>query len=150
MGAELAGKILNRLRYDKKTISRVTLLVRNHTRQLQPEEINLRQAVADLGAETVQQLLEVKRADIKAHNNCDMTEVLQLFDTMEVMLKQILQRGDCCTLKQLAVSGRDLTALGISGQQVGQILNQLLQIVIQQPEKNDKMVLLELVKEELA
>lgn len=150
VGAELARTILNRLRYDKKTISRVVLLVRNHTRQLQPEAVNLRQAIADLGADTVQQLLEVKRADIRAHNDSEMTEVLRLFDTMETMLQQILQRGDCCTLKQLAVSGSDLLALGCQGQQVGQYLQQLLQMVIQQPEKNDRAFLLNWVKEELA
>ncbi len=142
MSAMLAGQILERLRYDKKTIAQVQLLIAQHERMLLPEEICLRQAIADLGFDGVRDLIAVKRADVWAHSDAIAQMVLEPFEQIEALLEQIEQRGDCCSLKQLAVSGKDLTALGYKGRQVGELLHQLLQIVLQDPACNEKVYLL--------
>ena len=143
LGAKLAGDILERLRYDKKTISRVQMLIGQHERLLKPEEVCLRQAVADLTYEGVLELLAVKRADVWAHSDAMAQLPLEPFDQMEAMLRAIKERGDCCSLKELAVSGRDITALGAKGRTVGDVLNQLLQLVIENPSCNERGYLLE-------
>ena len=66
---------------------------------------------------------------------------------MEAILEQMEKRGDCCSLKQLAVSGKELTALGYKGRQVGDILDQLLQLVLEDPARNQKEYLLEQLNE---
>ena len=142
-GSALAIQILERLRYDKKTIAQVGSLIAQHERRLQPEEICLRKAAADLGFDGVRHLLSVKRADVWAHSEETAQMRLEVFDQMECMLKEIEERGDCCSLKQLAISGRDLTALGYKGRQVGDILNNLLQVVLEEPARNNKAYLLE-------
>jgi tRNA nucleotidyltransferase (CCA-adding enzyme) len=85
----------------------------------------------------------VKRADVWAHSEETAQMKLEVFDQMEYMLKEIEERGDCCSLKQLAISGRDLTALGYKGRQVGDLLNNLLQLVLEEPTRNNKAYLLE-------
>jgi len=142
VSAELAEQILERLRYDKKTIARVKLLIAEHTRGLLPKERNMRRAIADLGADGVYQLIQIKRADIQAHNEHLEQEPPTIFDDMETMLQQILDRGDCCSLKQLAVTGKDITACGYKGRAVGDVLEYLLQIVLDDPSCNEKDYLL--------
>ncbi len=148
VGAQLAGEILERLRYDKKTIHQVQMLIGQHERRLTVDEVCLRRAVADLGYEGLRNLITVKRADVWAHGD-DMAKLpLEVFDEMEALLEQIVQRGDCCSLKQLAVSGKDLIALGLKGKEIGETLNVLLQMVLEDPSRNTRAYLLGQVKEE--
>ena len=142
VSAGLAEVILELMRYDKKTIARVKLLIAEHTRGLLPQEINMRRAIADLGAEGVHQLIQIKRADIQAHNEMLEQTPLEIFDEMERMLQMILARGDCCSLKQLAVTGKDITALGFKGRAVGDVLEQLLDLVLKNPACNNNVYLL--------
>ena len=143
VGAAMAAEILERMRYDKKTVAQVKLLVAEHTRGLLPEPYSMRRAVADLGVEGVRQLILVKRADIQAHNEALSADPLTVFDEMEAVLAEILQRGDCCSLKQLAVTGKDITALGYKGRAVGAVLEYLLQLVLKDPARNHRTYLLE-------
>ena len=54
------------------------------------------------------------------------------------------EKGDCISLKQLAVTGRDMIALGIKpGRQIGEILALLLEQVMKEPGKNERTYLLE-------
>lgn len=58
-------------------------------------------------------------------------------------VRRILSRGDCFSLNQLAIDGKDLLALGAEpGAQVGKLLHQLLDHVINQPEDNERETLL--------
>lgn len=142
VGAQLAGDILHRLRYDKKTISQVRRLIAQHERPLTADALCLRRAVADLGADGLGDLLALKRADVRAHSDTLAQMPLEPFDQMEAMLAQILERGDCCSLKQLAVSGQELAALGYRGRQIGDGLERLLQQVLEDPARNSKEELL--------
>lgn len=60
-------------------------------------------------------------------------------------VQQIFQRGDCCSLRQLAVSGRDLQQLGLQGADVGRALDALLCHVWRHPEDNDNATLIHLI-----
>ncbi len=65
----------------------------------------------------------------------DMTEFLD-------MCRKIKERGDCITLKQLAVTGSDITDLGIRGQKTGITLRTLLDEVMRDLLPNRKDALL--------
>ena len=60
--------------------------------------------------------------------------------------EQLLASGDCISLRQLAVTGRDLPAL--SGAQVGRTLRRLLAHVLVHPEDNTRETLLRLAQQE--
>ncbi|MBR6755330.1 MAG: polynucleotide adenylyltransferase, partial [Peptococcaceae bacterium] len=66
-------------------------------------------------------------------------EMRALLESVEV----ILQRGDCYSLKQLAVKGSDLLDLGYQGIEVGKKLQELLEIVLHDPSLNEKDYLLQ-------
>ncbi len=59
-------------------------------------------------------------------------------------LKAVLKSGECFSLRQLAVTGGDLTALGLRGRAVGEMLDFLLGYVIDYPENNRRELLLSL------
>ena len=59
----------------------------------------------------------------------------------------IRERGDPLTRGDLAVSGRDLEALGLSGQRIGETLAALLDRVLEDPAANTRERLLALARE---
>ena len=63
--------------------------------------------------------------------------------TMSGLVSAVLNCRDPVTLSSLAINGTDLASAGIpSGKETGRILNYLLDMVIQFPEKNKKNILL--------
>lgn len=60
----------------------------------------------------------------------------------EALLEEILQSGECVSLRDLAVNGRDFPAL--HGKAAGDMLRRLLHYVLLHPEKNDRQTLLRL------
>ena len=66
------------------------------------------------------------------------------------LYQEILINDECITLRQLAVSGRDLMELGMRpGRELGSMLSELLEYVIDDPERNTKEKLCAYVKEKL-
>ena len=62
----------------------------------------------------------------------------------EALLQEIIRSGECFTLKELDVNGKDLAVLGLQGKQLGDMLNFLLEYVIEHPENNRREVLMAL------
>ncbi len=63
----------------------------------------------------------------------------------ESMLKKVLKSGECFSLRNLAVNGKDLLPLGYKGRKLGEMLDFLLDYVIDYPENNQRDLLLSLV-----
>ena len=144
----LAEAILNRLRMDNQSKKTILTLVERHDAPLHLSEKAVRRALSRYGEETVRLLLDVKRADNLAQAE-QYRDRQQLISQWEDMLNMVLQSGECFSLRQLAVRGGDLTALGLRGPSVGAALNELLEQVIDEKLPNDRGILLEYVKEKL-
>ena len=56
----------------------------------------------------------------------------------------IRERGDCLSLRSLAVGGADMALIGISGKKVGETLDFLLEAVLDSPSLNKRDILIEL------
>lgn len=135
--AEMADGILRRLKYDNDTRKKVTALVAWHDRQLGDTKARVRRNVAGLGTELFPLLLEVKRADVAAQSDYQRAEKLARIDAWEKTYLEILEAGDCLCIRDLAVGGKDLMEKGIRpGQQMGQILQSMLEEVLRHPSHN--------------
>ena len=67
---------------------------------------------------------------------------------METCYREILEKKECVSLKDLAVTGSDLIAAGMKpGKELGFVLNELLEAVIDKPEYNSKEKLLDIVND---
>ena len=93
-------------------------------------------------------MLEVKRADNLAQAPAYRDRV-ELIDRWELLLNDVLASQACFSLKDLAVKGGDITALGIKGPAVGKTLQTLLELVIDEMLPNEKDALVNHVKENL-
>ena len=62
---------------------------------------------------------------------------------LEELLQTLLDQDACFSLRQLAVNGNDLLALGLSGPEVGAALEKLLSAVVDGEVPNDRHALLD-------
>lgn len=140
----LTREIMRRLKFDNDTLRKVTRLVLYHDLRMPAAARNVRRAMNKIGEELFPYYMKVRRADTLAQSSYQRQEKLQNLDQIEVIYKEIIDKKQCVSLKELAVSGRDLVQSGISpGPVLGDILEQLLQEVIEEPEKNEREILLE-------
>jgi tRNA nucleotidyltransferase (CCA-adding enzyme) len=143
-GAEIAKEVLRRLKYDKATERTVVHLIRHHSLYPELTEEGVRRAVVLLTEDLFERFLKVKRADIGGQNPEVQEKKFRYMDEVEAIYRKILQRGDCLSLKTLAVSGDDLIEAGIpKGKEIGHILNRLLDEVLTNPSENDRARLLD-------
>ena len=148
ISAELAETVCRRLRMDNRTAEQVVTLVRWHDRDIPRTEKAIARAVSQLGEETFRQLLEVKRADNAAQSTDDRPRLADI-QRAEDILDALLARRQCFSLRELAVDGRDMMALGLRGRDIGAALQFLLDAVLDGA-ANDREALLALAKERLA
>lgn len=142
LGAELAEKILERLRFSRQTVQTVTALVRYHDISITDDEVRVKRWLNRLGEPLFRMLLQVNRADTVAHSSAAAVR-MEMIRREEFVLEKILADKQCFQLKDLAVSGRDLLAIGVpEGQPVGKALQTLLEAVIEKRCFNQREALL--------
>ena len=147
-GKEIAKKILRRLKFDNDTIAQVTHLIYWHDYRPAPEEKAVRRAIHKVGEDLFPLFLKVQRADNLAQSMYLREEKLARIDGVEKLYHEIMEKHQCVSLKTLAVTGRDLIAEGMKpGPQMGAVLQELLEVVLDQPEMNEKEKLLAWWKE---
>ena len=147
VSAKLTGKILRDLKYDNATRKDVVELIAHHNDILLPDPVNVRRALARLGEVQTRRLVQVKVADLIAHDLAGEREkILALFAEISDVIDEVVARGDCTSVKALAIGGQDMMALGLSGRAIGQMLNAALELVLEKPEMNTRETLLNWVR----
>lgn len=146
VGEEMTVKILHRLKFDNDTIFKVRKLVRYHDYKVEPSAKYVRRAVNRIGEDIFPLLFPVKYADIMAQSDYQREEKLKRLNEIREIYEQILERKECLSLKELAVTGSDLIAAGMQpGKEIGTTLAGFLEIVLENPEYNRKEYLLSLL-----
>ena len=93
-------------------------------------------------------LFSVKSADILAQSDYLRKEKLEKLAYIQEIYEEICRKQECICLKDLAVTGTDLIALGMPpGKEIGQTLDRLLEIVLEEPERNTREELLRFLPE---
>ncbi len=139
--ARLADEILHRLRSPKALRERVVQLIELHMTRIPPEKKAVRRWMGRLGADLLEDLLLLQEADM-CSKGIDKPAELSQFVEIRRLVTQIQAENACLTVRQLVVNGHDLMALGITGPQIGQTLNALLEQVLEDKLPNEKQALL--------
>ena len=140
--AQLADTALTRLKSPTALRERVVLLIAQHMTQLVPDKKLLRRRLSQHGQEVVQQMLAFQHADFSSKGTGKPQEEA-VFAEIEACLQELLAEDACLQIKNLAVDGRDLMALGIpAGPQLGKCLQYLLDQVLDERIPNEKDALL--------
>ena len=145
-GSKMARVILRRLKFDNDTTDRVCRLIACHDDNPPLEERAIRRAIHRNGEEQYPALFDVKRADILAQSEYKQEEKLSYVEQYQKLYEEIMEKKQCLSIKQLAVTGRDLIADGMKpGKEIGEMLNTLLEYVLEYPEANTKETLIKQV-----
>ncbi|NPV69494.1 MAG: HD domain-containing protein [Firmicutes bacterium] len=165
-GAEMADRILEGLRYPRAVREKVRTLVREHMffYSATVTDAAIRRLIARAGAANVFDLIELRRADavasafgaravLPAGRGSACAAAMRQYGErvvlqMESRVRQIFEAGQAVKGSDLAVDGHDvMEVLGIGpGPAVGEVLQELLDRVMDDPSLNDRERLRELMR----
>lgn len=136
---------LEKLKYDRKTVQTVSQLITwAHIRLPSLIEIEIKKFIALVGMDNIHLLLDLLDAVAQIETNPYYTN-----ETVKQIQEQttlISDNKDPISILDLDINGDDLLSVGLSeGPIIGEILFQLLNIVLEYPEHNDKNYLIKYV-----
>ena len=159
-GEKLSQRILHRLKFSNDTVQKVSHLVREHMFFYESawSDAAVRRFVRRVGAENIDDLFDLRLADIygmRGENSSDAESCAKSRTSDEKgslaelkgRIEKVLSQNSALSLKDLAIDGNDLIAIGIKpGKEIGAALKELLEFVTESPEMNTREKLLEEAK----
>jgi tRNA nucleotidyltransferase (CCA-adding enzyme) len=151
IGAAITRKIMRRLKFSNNDIKLVTHLIKNHMFHYTNQWTDgaVRRFMRKVGLENLGALFELRRAD-RIGNGMKRGES-RAVNILKKRIERIIEADNAITVKDLAVNGHDIMQ-GFNlkpGPVVGVVLNHLLEIILDNPEENEREKLLEYAGEYL-
>lgn len=147
---ELTEHNLRRLKYDNKTIKTVRILIKeNNFKVLNNNIKTVKKFITKVGKQNLSKLFELRMINEKVLLNLDELDGLDKldeFNDLNLFIKKcekIIKENHPLVISDLNINGNDLIDLGIRpGKNIGRILNELLELVLEEPEfnKRDKLM----------
>jgi putative nucleotidyltransferase with HDIG domain len=149
IGAEMSRKILRRLRFSRQTEEKVFALVLHHLFEVEVLEQNpaaLRRFLQRVGNENVDELFELRRADVKGCGPGRRPS--PALKRVEDRIRKLRNQRPAISLHDLKANGRDVMAwLRIPpGPEVGEALKLLLDAIVEDPSLNCRSILKDYLK----
>ncbi len=141
IGGDMAREILTRLRFDKKTINRVSFLVANHDFEPPLSKTDLKKNLKNKTVDDIKTLLTIKKSDRGALSE-SYRDISKESEQCLKWLDETEKNNECCKIAQLAITGDDLKKKGLKGEDIGKALDTLLDAVIEGKLQNKKEDLL--------
>jgi len=160
MGADIAAEIMQRMKFSQSEINRVKILVENHMfyyPHVQEEMTNeekeniekhqwtdtaVRRFIQRVGEENIDDLFKLRLAD--AQSNPATAFKPEEITILQRRISEVRKQDMALKVTDLKVSGEDLMNIGIEkGPKMGIVLNELLDMVVEDPTLNRKDFLLE-------
>ncbi len=142
---EISENIFARLKTSTAFRTRVCDLVEYH--DFLPDGISkktYKKYIAKLGYGTIKDLFEIRKADVSAQNPKFLADELERNEKGLKILEEISADEKCFKVTDLAIDGRDITALGVKpSPETGRILEKLLDEVMDEEIKNTREALIE-------
>lgn len=149
-GAAVAEQIMKRMTFDRETMEVVSRLIDCHDRQIPPAARSVRRAVSQIGRDLMPLLTLTQCADVLSQNPETIEAKLDRILAVDQIYQKILETEAPLTVKELAISGKDLIAMGVApGPQMGALFRDLLEMVLENPEQNTREILLEQVQSKM-
>ena len=137
----MAEEILKELRFDHHTKNRIVTWILYHDIFREYSMSILRRRAGKIGAENMEGMFQVCRADIMAQSAYKREEKLRIVDAFEAGWEKAKSAQLAYRVSDLNIGGRQLMAMGLSGPSVGALLEKLLNEVIDEKVANEKEAL---------
>lgn len=145
VGASVTKKIMRRFKYSNSQIALVSLLVKQHMFYYQDEWTDgaVRRFIKSIGVENIRMLLKLREADRLGSGKRKDKESSAIPKLLE-RVDKIIEAENAITVKDLYIDGHDIIKKFnlVSGPIIGEILNYLLELILDNPHLNDYNILL--------
>ncbi len=130
VGADIAKKVLKRFKVSNEVYDKVITLIRYHQGVENVDDIRVKRWLAKIGSDYTKALFKVRISDLYAHNPDKIGYELKKLNELLIELDEIVAAGEAFKISDLAVNGNDLIALGYKGKEIGEKLNEILMLVV--------------------
>lgn len=143
VSAEMTDAIMKHLKFDNDTREKVVQLISYHDATFEVGTKYIKRWLNKMDVEQFLRLLELRKADITAQNPAYAPERLFKVTRIETALAEVLSSQSCFSVKNLALNGNDIMQiLNIkAGKEIGILLNQMLNLIIDEELENTKEAL---------
>lgn len=149
IGSRMAGRILKRLKFSTAQISHIKHLIKHHMFYYTKEWTDgaVRRFIRNVGAENLEDLFLLRDAD--RNGNGSKTGIPKAFIDFQDKIREIMEIDSALKVTDLDINGRDLIEnfQMKQGPIIGEVLNYLLELVLDEPELNKHELLMEKAKE---
>ncbi len=147
VGAELAERVLTRLRYSNEVVSSCRHLVREHMYHYEAswKAATVRRFMRRIGDDAIDDLLALREADCRSR---DLAGEIADLEQLRARIDHERRARATLTVRDLAVDGNDVVRETGKrpGPEVGSVLQQLLEKVTDDPAENTRERLLEILR----
>lgn len=149
IGSKIAYKILKRLKFSKIEVEKITHLIRHHMFYYTKEWTDgaVRRFLRNVGVENLDDLFALRDAD--REGNGTKQGIPKTFLDFKDKIVEIIEEDNALKVTDLAINGNDLMVSSQlkPGPIIGEILNYLLEMVLDDPALNERDMLLKLADE---
>ena len=136
-------KILSELKSDNATKTNTCLLIEELKLPLPKKDSDIRLSLHRLGTKLFEDYIKICKSDRKNAG------ILEEINEIEKRYEKIKKENHAFDISMLDITGKDLMNLGIpKGPKIGEILEELLKRVIEEPKLNNKELLVDIAKKE--
>lgn len=147
ISADMADAVLRRLKASNALREQVVFLIAHHMDDIPAERGALRKKLSKYGEDNLTKLVKLQYAD-RIGTGTELQKAQRLYEKTLLQLDGLLREEGCLQIRDLAVDGHDLMALGYApGPKLGQCQKYLLEQVLSEEVPNEKDALLEKAKE---
>ncbi|MBR3143535.1 MAG: HD domain-containing protein [Clostridiales bacterium] len=138
ISTEIAGRVLNELKFPKQFITDVCLLVKLHDTYMKADKIEVHRFMCKYPEEILNKLKILQRADILAHSPFGQNRIKRL-EELNAISEELKASGAVFDIRDLDIDGNDIIVLGVCpGPDVGRIMSQLFEDYIEERCYNNK------------
>lgn len=145
-GATITEEVLRSLRYSNEFVDTVVQLVAYHDIDFALKKSCVRRMLLKLGEPQLRRIFKLRECDALAHTE----KAHFLVDDavrFSAILDTVLAEESAFSLKDLAIGGRDLVAIGMKqGPEIGKVLHDLLEKIINEELPNERAALMDEVR----
>ena len=138
----IAESFFRRLKYSNAVTERVSVLISTHDIVIEDRESLIKRYLNKYGEDVFFDMIKVHIADDMAKSP-EARGRIKTYRAAALTAERIIASKDCFSLKQLALNGNDIKALGYKGEQIGEALKMLLDLVIEGRCENEREALTE-------
>ena len=146
LSAEKAANILRNLRFSAKDIDIICKIILLHDLYPDGNKTTVAKYCSKYSPDIIKLTLELMSGDTEGKNPDYQESQYNSYRLAEKQIDEIIESGLCLKLSELAVNGEDLRQLGFKGKEIGNTLNKLLDMVIEEKIANKKDVLINSAK----